>query len=213
MPRLRSSIPKAVVCVGAEDPQELIQDATVLAAKMIDRLEQRGKLDKVTPGNIAYYTVQHLKSGRRAMGSSRVDVHAVGTQLNGISKLHSMDEVIAESENNADVFELHDIINQDSEDPATQATRNLDWQTFMASLNKLETLLVECLVNGLGVREAAELGKVSYWTMRDYRNKIAQKLLEFMGADILKDIAQVPGWRNGLDCERAMLACRADRRG
>lgn len=82
----------------------------------------------------------------------------------------------------------------------------------MAGLNKLETLLVKCLVNGLGVREAAELGKVSYWTMRDYRNKIAQKLLEFMGADILKDIAQVPGWRNGLDCERAMLACRADRR-
>jgi len=77
MPRLRSSIPKAVVCVGAEDPQELIQDATVLAAKMIDRLEQRGKLDKVTPGNIAYYTVQHsakrhLKTSLHGRGDSGV---------------------------------------------------------------------------------------------------------------------------------------------
>lgn len=28
-----------------------------MAAKMVDRLEQQGRLDTVTPGNIAYYTL------------------------------------------------------------------------------------------------------------------------------------------------------------
>jgi hypothetical protein len=74
-------------------------------------------------------------------------------------------------------------------------------------------LLIECFINGLGIGEAAEKGKVSYWTMLDYRRKIGLKLLEFMGADILKDIALTPTWRIGLDCERELLACRAERRG
>jgi hypothetical protein len=48
--------------------------------------------------------------------------------------------------------------------------------------------------------------------MQSYRRKIALKLLEFMGVEILQDIAKIPGWRIGLDCEREMLAFRADRR-
>jgi len=211
-PRLCSAIPKTVLCIGSEDHHELIQDATVLAAKMIDRVESQGKLGHVTASNIAYYTIQHLKMGRRANGSSRIDVLATGTQLDGYTELHSMNEVVAQSDCGNEIFELQDVISTDHEDPGTKAARNLDWQTFMASLNKFEMLLVECLVNGQGIREAAELAHVSYWTMRDYREKIAVKLLEFMGADILKDIAQQPYWRIGLDCERQQLACRADRR-
>jgi hypothetical protein len=38
------------------------------------------------------------------------------------------------------------------------------------------------------------------------------KIIDFMGIDILKDIASIPGWRIGLDCERELMACRADRR-
>ena len=47
VPRLRSSIPRAVRCVGAEDAEELIQDATVIAAKMISRAESLGKLGRM----------------------------------------------------------------------------------------------------------------------------------------------------------------------
>ena len=211
-PRLCAAIPRSVLCVGQEDPQELIQDATVMAAKLIDRVEKQGKLGKVTASNIAYYTIQHAKCGRRANGSSRSDVYASGTQLDGNTELHSLNEVVSQSVNGYEIFELQDVISLDHEDPGTKATRNLDWQTFMASLNKLETLLVDCLVNGQGIREAAEIAHVSYWTMRDYREKIGVKLLEFMGADILKDITQLPYWRIGLDCEREAMACRSDRR-
>ena len=47
-PRLCSAIPRSVLCVGQEDPQELIQDGITMAAKMIDRVEAQGKLGKVT---------------------------------------------------------------------------------------------------------------------------------------------------------------------
>jgi hypothetical protein len=73
VPRLSGTIPHSVVCVGAEDPQELVQDGITMAAKM---LESKGKLGKVSASNIAYYAIQHLKSGRRASGTSSVDIGA-----------------------------------------------------------------------------------------------------------------------------------------
>ena len=211
-PRLCSAIPRSVLCVGQEDPQELIQDATVMAARMIDRVESQGKLGKVTASNIAYYTIQHLKSGRRANGTSSVDIMASGTQLNGSTKLHSLNEVVSVSECGNEIFELQDVISLDNEDPAVKACRKLDWDTFLAGLSKMEMLVVECLSTGKTFREAGRKVGASDSTMQTYRKKIALKLLEFMGVDILKDIAHLPKWRIALDCEREMMACRADRR-
>jgi hypothetical protein len=48
--------------------------------------------------------------------------------------------------------------------------------------------------------------------MQGYRKKLALKIIEFMGVDILKDIVASPNWKIGLNCERVRLACRADRR-
>jgi hypothetical protein len=90
--------------------------------------------------------------------------------------------------------------------------RKMDWESFCQTLTKLEMLLIESLVNGLGIREAAEIAKVNYSTMQKYRRKIAVKILEFMGAQILIEIALNPKWKIGLDCDRELMACRADRR-
>src|ERR1017187_3716631 len=98
VPRLSISVPNSVLCVGAEDPQELIQDATVIAARMLDRVERQGKLGKVSASNISYYTVKHLQTGRRANGSQTVDVFGSATQLNGSTRLHSLHEVVAQSD-------------------------------------------------------------------------------------------------------------------
>ena len=212
VPRLCAAIPRSVLCVGQEDPQELVQDGITMAAKMIDRVEAQGKLGKVTASNIAYYTIQHLKSGRRAGGSSTVDIMASATQLNGSAKLHSLNEVVSQSEAGDEIFELQDVISNDHEDPGTVAARKLDWDTFLAGLSSIELLVVECLSTGKTFREAGRSAGVSDSTMQNYRKKIALKLLEFMGVDILKDIALIPGWRIGLNCERELMACRADRR-
>ena len=103
-------------------------------------------------------------------------------------------------------------VNGSNEDPSVQAARKLDWETFCNGLTKFELVLVQCLGKGLGLREAAEIAHVSYWTMRTHLKLLANKVIEFMGIDILRDIALIPGWRIGLDCERELLACRAERR-
>ena len=212
VPRLCSAVPKSVLCVGAEDSQELVQDATVMAACMIDRVEQQGKLGQVSPSNIAYYTIQHCKSGRRANGTSSVDVMATATQLNGSTRLHSLNEVVAESECGFEIFELQDVISNDHEDPATIAARKLDWDTFLDQLSHIEQMVVAFLSAGKTLRDVSRQVGLSDSTMQNYRRKIAAKILEFMGADVLADIAHMPGWRIGLDCEREAQACRNDRR-
>ena len=212
VPRLRSSIPRAVRCVGAEDHEELIQDATVIAARMIIRAESLGKLGKISSGNFAYYTLQHCKAGRRAMGTNSVDVMGTATQLKGKTALHSLNEMVAEDENGADIIELQDVIANDHEDPATIAARKMDWDSFLAQLSRIETLVVEFLCAGKTLRDVSRKVGVSDSAMQTYRRKIAQKILEFMGTDVLTDLARLPGWRNTLDCERAAQACRNDRR-
>ncbi len=59
---------------GAEDAEELVQDSIVTAAQMLDAVERNGKT--VTPGNIAYYTILHMKSGRRSKCRSRAEATA-----------------------------------------------------------------------------------------------------------------------------------------
>jgi len=73
-------------------------------------------------------------------------------------------------------------------------------------------LVVEFLSAGKTLREAGRKVGLSDSTMQTNRKKIAAKLLEAMGVDILKDIALTPNWRIGLNCERELMACRADRR-
>ena len=212
IPRLCGSIPHSVRCVGAESSEDLVADGITMAARMLARVESQGKLGKVSASNIAYYTIQHLKSGRRANGTSSIDVMATATQLNGSSQLHSLNEVVSQSEGGDEIFELHDVISNDHEDPSVRATRKLDWDTFLSGLSKVERIVVEFLYAGKTLRQAGRSVGVGDSTMQSYRKKIAAKIVEFMGADILRDIASIPNWRIGLDCERALLACRFDRR-
>ena len=92
VPRLRSAIPTNVSHIGSEDAEELIQDSYCLAAKLLDHAEKQNK--PVTPGNIAYYTILHMKSGRRSTGNSNADVLGSATQLNGRSTTTSFDEPV-----------------------------------------------------------------------------------------------------------------------
>jgi hypothetical protein len=173
VPRLKASIPRNVNQVGAEDPEELIQDAIVMAAKLMHTVECQGKT--VTAGNIAYYTILHMKSGRRSYGTSTTDVCGISTQLNG-------------------------------------STRNLDWAHLLGRLSEIEKLVVEFLCAGKTLRDVARKVGLSDSTMQSYRRKLAVKILEYMGIDVLRDIVMTPGWRINLDCEREAQACRNDRR-
>lgn len=63
-PRIAAVVHRSIKPVGCEDAEELTADGITMAAQMLDRVEAQGKLGKVKDSNIAYFTLQHLKSGR-----------------------------------------------------------------------------------------------------------------------------------------------------
>jgi DNA-binding NarL/FixJ family response regulator len=209
VPRLRSAIPKAVHCIGSEDAEELVQDSIAMAAKMFHNAEQANK--KVSAGNIAYYTIQHIKSGRRSTGSSVVDVLAAGTQLQGNTRINSLEEVVAEDEA-GEIFELHDVLSGDEEDPRTRAARKMDWEGFMAGLSSRDQAIIQFMIEGKTCPSMAKQLKIHHSTVRTKTKNIAIKVAEFMGADILIQTQRKPGWRDALTATRERLACREERK-
>ena len=97
-PILMAAVPRVVIPVGAEDADELVQDALVAACEAVHRLEKRGK--QIIPKSVAYYTIQRLKSGRRSTGAGRTDVMSPGRQLDGKVSLSSLDEPLLVNDEN-----------------------------------------------------------------------------------------------------------------
>src|SRR5260221_11121068 len=91
VPRLRCSSHR-LNPVGAEDLDELVQDATCLAAGILSSAEGRGKA--ITAGNVAYYALRHIRQGRRSTGCFKSDALHPATQLCGRSRVQSLDDPI-----------------------------------------------------------------------------------------------------------------------
>src|SRR5208283_4685439 len=127
VPRLRSAIPTQVNQIGSEDAEELVQDSICLAAKLLQNAELQNK--SVTAGNIAYYTILHMKSGRRSSGASTSDALGIGAQLNGRSSTTSFDECVQEE--GEEEFTVNDVLSFDHEDPSQIAARKMDWEAFL----------------------------------------------------------------------------------
>jgi hypothetical protein len=68
VPRIRSIVPAAVIPIGAEDADELIQDTIAHAAAMLRSAEGAGKT--VTGSTVAYFAIKLTRTGRRSTGSS-----------------------------------------------------------------------------------------------------------------------------------------------
>ena len=208
VPRLKASIPRNVNQVGAEDSEELIQDAIVMAAKLMHTVECQGKT--VTAGNIAYYTILHMKSGRRSYGISTTDVCGISTQLNGSTRLSSLEEPAAmDGETGGELLAFHDVLSQDQDDPGMIAARKLDWQALLARLTEREIVAV---LAGRTVSEVALVFQVSRSAMQLCKNRLVELIQEFMGVDILVEVRRLPGWRNDLNTTKEKLACRFERR-
>ena len=210
VPRLRASIPRNVNQIGSEDAEELIQDSFCMAAKLLDNAEKANKT--VTPGNIAYYTILHMKSGRRSVGNSNADVLGSATQLNGRSTTYSFDEPVHEVSELGEEFTVNDVLSFDDEDPGEKAARKIDWEAFLTSLTDREKSVVEGLLAGLNGSEIARSVKVDPSTVQYFKKRLALKILDYMGPDILIEIVKRPGWKNGLVALREKLACKSLRR-
>lgn len=209
-PRLRSAIPQCVHKVGAEDDEELYQDGLAMAAKLMDGLEARGKC--VTPGNVAYYTLLHLKSGRRSYSTGHTDVMGSATQIGHNSMVLSMEEEVGFDPEMNEPIRLEEMLTDGRDDPSMEAARNMDWEEFIESHDARYICVIHDTASGYSLLDTARACQIPYHEVREIRDRLVDDLLEWMGPTAIADAAAVPGWRGNILVDREKTACRADRR-
>lgn len=207
VPRLRNaarSIPK----IGCEDDEEIIQDATLVAARMMDSAEKAGKT--FTAGNMSYYAAKAARSGRRSYYTGRSDVMSPGAQIDGKARHEWMDaEVEFES---GDYGTLHDVVlefdGQES-DPSEDAARNLDWESFLAAHPPRHRIAIIVLVEGGTMRDAGKRCGLKDSAALSLKRRIAADLIEFFGEDVIRRLLEGtrPGWESDLRMSRERHAC------
>lgn len=209
VPRIASAVPVAVYAVGSEDREELIQDGTAMAAKILINAQKNGK--KITPGNVAYYTLQHLKSGRRTVGFSSVDALASATQLNGKSRVQSMHDEVPIDSNTWECVPVSELMSLDREDPSTMASRKLDWQEFMSTQGQDQCRLLTLMAEGCETPEIARKLKLTKLAVVQFIQELRAAIVEFFGSGLIEEVCRAPRWLEDLRAEREHLACRAER--
>jgi len=209
-PRIRAAVPGCAKTVGAEDKEELVQDCIAMAAQILHRVEESGK--KVTAGNIAYYAILHIRSGRRSQSGSRADVMAPGTQLDQKSCVLSFMEMVGFDQELGEPITLGEMLAADTDDPSVAAARNLDWEGFLDGRDHRYASIVENAVTGMPLMTVAKRYSLCFSRVSQIKNQMADEIRETMGADILRDVCQKPRWQSSLAVDREKTACRADRR-
>jgi DNA-binding CsgD family transcriptional regulator len=138
---------------------------------------------------------------------------ATATQLNGRTRLTSLDEVAAtDEENGGEIFEFHDVLANNQEDPSTRACRRLDWQDLCAHLAPRENSIIELISQGKHFNAIARRFKLSVTTLHTLRQHLAQKIRDFFGSDILIEVRRLPQWKQDLQAIREKMECRNQRR-
>ena len=209
MPRLRSVV-RTIPKIGCEDDEEVIQDATLMAARMMESAEKAGQ--KFTAGNMAYYTAKAARSGRRSYYTGRSDVYSPGCQMDGKARLESLDLEVAFD--NAEPEVLHDVLapfgsEARESDPAEEAGRNLDWAQFLAGHPPRHRIAILVLVDGGTMREAGKRCGIGDSAAANLRRRIAADLVEFFGEDVIRRLldGKRPGWESDLRQSRERHLC------
>ena len=191
-PILMAAVPRAVAPVGAEDADELVQDAIATACDAVERLERRGK--RIIPRSVAFYAIQRLKSGRRSTGSGRTDVMSPGCRLDGNCSLMSMEEPLRAGDDSEEPT-LGDAIAGRGDDPSQMAVRNADWGEFMSGLDGAQRYIVRATAEGESVNHQAGRLKVSPSAVCQRRDTIGRRARQFWGDSVLADAQTQPLWR------------------
>ncbi len=144
-----------------------------MAARLLARARANGKT--VTPGNIAYYTMLHIRCGRRSNSAGRSDVMGTRTQIMGLSRAQSLEAPLApDDEFPDDTFTLGEVLASEAEDPSETAARNLDWQAFLATLDDRAVAILNCLAREIPLQTVADANAVSRSTVQTWRQTLPQ---------------------------------------
>ena len=185
-------------------------DDLLIAAQMLHRVEVSGKT--VTPGNIAYYVILHMRSGRRSQGSSCVDTMAAGTQLEGNSSVLSFEQEVGYDPELDAPITLGELLASEHEDPAMEAARNVDWELFIATHDYRYGLIIRGMAEGQSLKTTAERSGHLYMSLYGLKEKLAEDVRAYLGEHAIAESVKMPRWKASIARDREKTACRADRR-
>jgi DNA-directed RNA polymerase specialized sigma24 family protein len=196
-PIIRNTVPQTAKPIGSEDYQELVQDATAIAAEMLDAMEKSGK--EPIANSIAYYSIQRIKSGRRSCGNTRTDVMNPGYQLDNAGSVCSMQSPVSSEDEDLTVA---DMIAAKTEDVADKVLRQIDWESFTKTIDARKRKIVKKLMLGFTTSELAKMLSVSSARIVQLKREIAQDIRKFMGDTILVDSSSESVWQRDIRCIR-----------
>jgi hypothetical protein len=87
----------------------------------------------------------------------------------------------------------------------------MDWSEFVSGLSEREVAVIECIIEGRSLRDAAKSFRVCDSTMQGDKRRLAVKILDFMGVDILIEVRRSPRWKDDIMTSRETLACKHER--
>lgn len=212
VPKLDGVIARGgVKTTGCEDLDELKAEGRAMAAELLDAAESKGKT--VTPGNIAYYTIQALKSGRRFGYAGRLDAMCPAAALDGKVSMVSLDAPIGESDDDdaSEERTLHTCLASSFEDPSAAGARELDWQLAMDALGGRERAVVMTTARGAQGLDIAKALGVSRPRVVQIKRQAGDKIREALGPDVLADAMREPAWHAGMRASAERRECRYER--
>ena len=204
-PRLKAAVPY-IKPVGCEDREELLQDGLCMAAHLLDANERNGK--KVPASSVAYYTILHLKSGRRSHSAARTDVMGSGTQLDGKTAVISIETEVGFDPETMEAIRLGEFLSCSQDDPSTRACRNIDWDEFIDSHDYRYGVLLKDMAEGKDVLSRSKEWGQKYYQVRILKEGMEADLREYMGSSAVDDSMRRPQWVGDLHAERERAACR-----
>lgn len=207
MPIIAATVHRVVKPVGSETFDELVQDGMAIAAAMLDSAERRGQ--PLLANSTAFYTLQHLKHGRRSYGATRSDAMCPAVQLDENVILASMDEDIPGEQ--GDELTLHDLLADPSEDPAQMAGRELDWSELMSDLDDRDIALLRTTINGERLDLLARQFGVSPPRLTQVKREIGRQIRLRWGPDALENAMRNPAWKGNVHAAREHQACQHER--
>ncbi len=198
MPIISGSL-NAVPKVGSEDHGELLQDGLLMAAKMLNAAQQKGK--DPDPGSIAYYVLQSLKSGRRSGYAGKCDALSAACCLQNDVVVQSLDQEIgSEYDEDSRPLTLHDVLADGHEDPTQEAARRLDWE--MLELSESDRALLAATSAGIPGKTIAQECCVSPAAITLRRRAIGRNIKNAWQIDSVSEIYQEPQWHHDLRVAR-----------
>jgi hypothetical protein len=202
-PRLRAGINASLPRSGGEDDAEILQDGLVIALGLLHSAEARNK--QVSVGNVAYYTLKHLRAGRRSTGYRKNDPLHPAAQFNGC-RVYSLHEPVPTD--TGEDLTLSEVLDSRAEDPSVAAGRRLDWAHLLHTLDDVTKAILRALAEGTELTRLATTLKLSRSSLQTRKEKLAALIRECLGDDILRQVQEHPSWHHNLEACRERLACR-----